>query len=88
MKSIEAKFPPVQQIKWTKYMQALSKERQVTMFLEFLGWLEKEGSVWAAMEAIGLSSQKSSKTNTTLYSGAGGKPTPKGNCFNCNEEGH
>ena len=85
MKSIEAKFPPVQQIEWTKYLQALPKERQVTIFPEFLGWLEKEGNVWAAMEAKGLSSQKSSKTNTTLYR-TEDKPSPEGNCFNCNKD--
>ena len=67
MNSIEAKFPLIQQTEWTKYLEEQPLERRNNSFPELLKWLEKEGNVWAAMEAKGLTANsKSSKPSTTL----------------------
>ena len=45
MKVLEAKFPPTQQVEWTKYLNGLPVDRQVNVFPEFLKWLDIEGNV-------------------------------------------
>ena len=90
MKAIEAKFPPILMIEWMRYLQDLLVERKRKVFPEFLRWLEKEGSVWAMMEArSSLTVSKSlSKPSSTFYSGAENRQAFRGTCFVCNEEGH
>ena len=90
MKSVEAKFPLLQQTEWMAYLQELPLDKKKKVFPEFLQWLEKAGGVWAAMEARNASSvsvcKSSSKPSTTMYSG--NRQAFRGSCYNCNEEGH
>ena len=45
MKHLESKFPPTQQVEWTKWLNGLPVDRQVNTFPEFLKWLDIEGNV-------------------------------------------
>ena len=89
MKILEAKFPPVQQVEWTRYLRGLSVERQGNVFPEFLNWLDVEGEVWVTMESKGSASAVQAKTSTkpvtTLYSSDGSAFT--GNCYKCRKKG-
>ena len=89
MKGLEAKFPAVQQVEWTRYLSTLPADRQMDVFPEFLKWLDIEGEVWATMESKGtatVTAKGNTKPNTTLYSND--RNTAAGNCFGCNKPGH
>ena len=45
MKALEVKFPPVQQVEWTKYFNGLEESRQKDIFPEFIKWLDIEVEV-------------------------------------------
>ena len=89
MKALEAKFPPVQQVDWTRYLHGLPAERQVNVFPEFLIWLDIEGGVWSTMESKATASvpaKSGTKPATMLYLNDG-SATP-GNCLKCDKPGH
>ena len=91
MKGLEAKFPAVQQVEWTRYLSTLPAERQLDVFPEFLNWLDKEGEVWSTMDSKSMATvtaKANAKPNTTLYSNDGSVPSGSGVCYQCNKPGH
>merc|ERR1712237_49689 len=87
MKGLEAKFPAIQQVEWTRYLSILPSERQLNVFPEFLTWLDKEGAVWSTMDSkSSVATTAKAKVNTTLYVNDGS--TQSGDCNNCKKPGH
>ena len=68
MKLLEAKFPPREQVDWTRHLSELPVERQVNVFPEFMLWLEKKVYVWSAMES------KTAPTTSSMPMTKGYKP--------------